>query len=113
MWEEARMWIKDVGFPICVAVIAIYALFRMFTLRESDRLKVENAAKQFADLAASGNSAISENTSATKELTSTIKAKLGSDPDNLCKAEMVLKKAGITCKVEEVAKVLERLEKKK
>ena len=34
MEETIRLWIRDLGFPVTVAGLAIYALYKMFMLRE-------------------------------------------------------------------------------
>lgn len=83
MEESARLWIKDVGFPIFVACLAIYAMYQLFRLREQER-------KMRDDRLAL---AIETNTSSTNDLAVQQKEQhdwwkqFGSDPfSKVCKA---------------------------
>ena len=67
--EEIRLWIKDVGFPIAVACASMWAMYRLFMMRESERLARND---RVAD-------AIVSNTEATKDLTTSLRG-WGSDP---------------------------------
>ena len=75
--EELRLWIKDVGFPIAVACASMWAMYKMFVIRETER-----DAKQDRVAAA-----IKDNTDATRDLTVSLRG-WGSDPfKKVCKAE--------------------------
>lgn len=85
--EEIRLWVKDVGFPIAVAIAAIYALYRLFFLREDDKRALTQAMEHHAETITSitkaSNVALGQNTIATQELSQTIKKKLGPDSDQI------------------------------
>ena len=89
-WTEMRLWVKDVGFPIVVALIAIYALYKMFLLREEAaallKKNLQDHAQAVASISHNSNLALMSlgtkmdlNSQATKELTEQIRTKLDSD----------------------------------
>lgn len=116
MEEVVLRWIERVGFPIfiaCVSLYAVYRLFRMF-LDKSDILHaslVEHS-KIVQTLSENSNHAVGANTLATQELTDTLKKKLGSDPNGLCQAVVALKEAGFECKASDVVRILQAREER-
>jgi hypothetical protein len=108
--DELRLWIRDLGFPITVAVAAIYALYKLFMMREEDRQaltqSLANHAEAISKLSHESNTALGHNTLATQELSDTIKKKFGSDL--FCKAED--RKCPMTAeKIEEMISYLSEL----
>lgn len=43
MEEMALRWIERVGFPILVSCMAVYGAYRLFLMREKERLELEKA----------------------------------------------------------------------
>lgn len=121
MEEMVLRWIERVGFPIFAACATssvlgwiVYKLFMRYDAMMTDRVASMDAhAEKLANFATASNNALGMNTLATKELTDTIKKKLGSDPDGICQAQAALHRAGIECKAEEVILVLKKLEEKR
>ncbi len=113
---ELRLWIKDVGFPIVVCLLAIYALYKMFMMKEDSdkslRVSLEKHADKIADVSKNSSTAIDGNTQATRDLTSIIQKNIGSDPDGkICQARMlaaVLAEEKIILKANEAAILLKK-----
>lgn len=112
MEEVALRWIERVGFPIFVALCSMYAMYKLFMRSEGaiQRLfdATEGHAQKVAEVSNRSNAALGQNTLATQELSETIKKKLGSDPQGLCRAQMALAEAGLHLKVEEIIKILKQ-----
>jgi hypothetical protein len=91
MEETIRLWIRDLGFPITVSAIAIYALYKMFMMREqlitAHSAALEKHANDFKQMTAVTAQAYAENTKATKDLSEQMK--------EICRADK--------CRAEEVA----------
>lgn len=126
MEEIALRWIERVGFPIFAAcassAVLGYVIYKLFgryeTVTKELRDVTDAHRKEMIGLSHESNAAlerntqvsrernvlIDENTVATRELT----RKMGSDPDKICKADQILKSAGIECKAEEILKILKQ-----
>lgn len=93
MEETVRLWIRDLGFPITVAAVAIYALYKMFMLREqlasAHNAALEKHASELKDINGTLVQAFTQNTLATKELSENMKSLCRA---NECKAEELVRK---------------------
>ena len=95
MEETIRLWIRDLGFPVTVAGLAIYALYKMFMLREQmAATHIQALNKHSTELKSMSEKmglALTENTGATKVLSAQMKEGCLAQP---CEARELLRKLG-------------------
>lgn len=93
--------IERVGFPVAVSIVSFWAVYKLFLMRENERNQADSKVAI----------ALGMNTTATKELTDTLKKKLGTDDGKVCQYnEMRAAQAelGLILKAEEEALILRR-----
>jgi len=100
--QLARVWIKDVGFPIFIACLSIYWLMRFFA-------KYEKIAERMGDLAEQSTRTLANNIIVTDKNTASVDSlaaqmrKFGSDPEKWCKSSQTI------CKASEIAEAIKHL----
>ena len=82
MEDIALRWIKEVGFPIFVSAMAMWAMYKLFRMREDDRNNKESTMSKALN---ENSMRLDRNTESVDTLT-TYMEKFGSDPAKLCKA---------------------------